>query len=268
MLTIALGKKRRDELYLQQGIGFNSFLYRSMKLLGVANYILLQINMSKYEYKFYCRVNNEDFTFMTGHEEEILKHFRPESGDIVLDIGAHIGHYTIIASKRVGPKGKVIAIEADPSNFEMLNKNIKLNNLTNVIPLNYAAYSKESRIRLYTPAEESGYTIYNTIMSSRSKPQDKFIEVNTNTLDNLLQQNKIKEEQIKWIKIDVEGAEFEVLKGATNVLSKSTNIVLIIEVHSLDLYKVLVGFLSLYKFRIELERGKGDWRHIITRKVA
>jgi predicted methyltransferase len=86
-------------------------------MLLLANYIILQISMPKYEYKFYCRSNNEDFTFMTGHEDEILKHFRPESGDIVLDIGAHIGYYTIIASKRVGPNGKVIAIEADPGKY-------------------------------------------------------------------------------------------------------------------------------------------------------
>ena len=129
-------------------------------------------------------------------------------------------------------------------------------------------YSEEARVRLYTPAKESGHTIYNTIMSHRSKSQDMFIEVNANTLDNLLLQNKVKEDQIKWIKIDVEGAEFEVLKGAHNLLSKSTNIVLIIEVHSLDLYKVVVGFFSLYKFRIEIERGKGDWRHIMLRKVS
>jgi FkbM family methyltransferase len=268
ILTIALGKRRRDKLYLQREIGFNSFFYKCMKLLGLANHILLQINVPKYNYKFFCRSNNEDFTFMTGHEDKILKHFRPEDGDTVIDVGAHVGHYTIIASKHVGPNGKVIAIEADPGNFEMLNKNIKLNGLTNVIPLKYAASSIESRIKLYTPAKESGYTIYNTIILSRSKPGEKFIEVDGNTLDNLLQQNGIREEEISWIKIDVEGAELEVLKGAGNVLSKSKNLALIIEVHSLDLYKALVEFLNLYNFKIEFERGDGDWRHIVTRKTA
>jgi FkbM family methyltransferase len=162
----------------------------------------------------------------------------------------------------------VIAIEADPGNFEMLNKNIKLNGLTNIISLNCAMFSKEARIKLYTPSQESGYTIYNTIMVNRSKPRDRFIEVNANTIDNILRQNNIREEQINWIKIDVEGAELEVLRGASNVLSKSRNVVLIIEVHSLNLYKALVEFLTLHSFRIEFERGKGDWRHIITRKVA
>jgi FkbM family methyltransferase len=64
---------------------------------------------------------------MTRHEDVIIEYFRPKEGDMVVDIGAHIGRYTIIASKRVGANGKVIAIEANPSNFEMLKRNIQLN---------------------------------------------------------------------------------------------------------------------------------------------
>ena len=63
--------------------------------------------------------------------------------DALLDVGAHIGPYTLIASRCVGLNGKVVAIEADPANFDILNRNIQLNILTNVIALNYAAYSKE-----------------------------------------------------------------------------------------------------------------------------
>ena len=82
---------------------------------------------------------------MTIREDEIIEHFHTKEGDIVVDVGAHIGRYTIISSKRIGQSGKVIAIEPHPSNFEMLNRNIKLNGLTNVIPLNYAVNSKETK---------------------------------------------------------------------------------------------------------------------------
>ena len=75
------------------------------------------------------------------------EHFNPKEGDIVVDVGAHVGHYTLISSKRVGQNGKVVAIEADPDNFEMLNRNIKLNGLTNVIPLNYAVYSEVVKVK-------------------------------------------------------------------------------------------------------------------------
>src|SRR5215208_6149659 len=265
LLRIALGRKRRDRIFIEQGFDFNTFLYRVFKILRLDNSMLLKISVPKYDYKFYCRINREDLVFMTNHEDDIIEHFTPKQGDIVVDIGAHIGRYTIIASKRVGTNGKVVAIEAHPGNFEMLNRNIKLNQLANVIPLNYAVYSKETKIKLYLPEEESGYTIYNTIMSNRAGTEDKFVDVNAQTVDYLLELNQIREEEVNWIKIDVEGAEFEVLKGGTNVLSKSKDIALLIEIHGLDNYRPILDFLSLYNFKIEFEKSNknGDWRHIV-----
>jgi FkbM family methyltransferase len=269
LLRVALGRRRRDRIFIERGFDFNTFLYRVFKVLGIGNSMLLRIHVPKYDYKFYCRINNrEDLVFMTNHEDDIIEHFTPKEGDIVVDIGAHMGRYTIISSKRVGANGKVVAIEADPSNFEMLKSNIKLNQLTNVTPLNYAVYSKETKIKLYLPEVESGYTIYNTIISNRARTEDKFVEVNANTLDCLLQLNEIRQEEVNWIKIDVEGAEFEVLKGATNVLSKSKDIALLIEVHGLDNYRPILEFVSSYNFKIEFEKSNktGDWRHIVLRK--
>jgi FkbM family methyltransferase len=268
LLRIVLGKKRRDRIFIEQGFDFNTFLYKVFKTLRIGNSMLLKISVPKYDYKFYCRINREDLVFMTNHEDDIIEHFTPKQGDIVVDIGAHMGRYTIISSKRVGTNGKVVAIEAHPGNFEMLNRNIKLNQLTNVIPLNYAVYSKETKIKLYLPEEDSGFTIYNTIMSNRAGTEDKFVEVNANTLDCLLQLNQIREEEVNWVKIDVEGAEFEVLKGATNVLSKSKDIALLIEIHGPDNYRPILNFLSLYNFKIDFEKSNknGDWRHIVVRK--
>lgn len=94
-------------------------------------------------------LNKNDFTALTIREDKIIERFSPEQGSIVIDIGAHFGRYTIIASKRVGPNGKVIAIEADPGNFEILNKNIKLNKLNNITSLNCASYSKEAKLKLH-----------------------------------------------------------------------------------------------------------------------
>jgi FkbM family methyltransferase len=268
VLRLFLGKKRRDRLYVERGLDFGVFWYKSFKFLRPGNSTLLKFRVPKYNYEFYCRMNKDDFKIMTIHEDDIIEHFTPKQGDIVVDIGAHMGKYTIISSKRVGTNGKVVAIEAHPGNFEMLNRNIKLNQLTNVIPLNYAVYSKETKIKLYLPEEESGYTIYNTIMSNRAGTEDKFVEVNANTVDYLLKLNQIREEQVNWIKVDVEGAEFEVLKGATNVLSKSKDIALLIEVHGPDNYRPILNFLSLYNFKIEFEKSNkiGDWRHIVVRK--
>jgi FkbM family methyltransferase len=270
VLRLFLGKKRRDRLYVERGLDFGVFWYKSFKFLKPGNSTLLKFRVPKYNYEFYCRINKDDFKIMTIHEDDIIEHFTPKQGDVVVDIGAHIGLYTIISSKRVGTNGKVVAIEADPSNFEMLNRNIKLNQLTNVIPLNYAVYSKETKIKLYLPSGESGFTKYNTIVSNWANTEDKFVEVNANTLDYLLQINQIREEEVNWIKIDVEGAEFEVLKGATNVLSKSKDIALLMELHGPpNVYKPKVQeFLNLYNFKIELEKSyeENGSMHIIVQK--
>jgi FkbM family methyltransferase len=282
-LRIALGRKRRDKVFAEKGLAFNyefdaivSFymvksLYSIIKFLKLANPCLIKLNVPKYGYKAYCPINRNEFINMTIREDEIIEHFTPKRGDIVVDIGAHIGHYTIIASKRVGANGKVVAIEASPSNFEILNRNIKLNQLANIINLNHVVYSKETKLKLYLPGEESGHTIYNTVISDRARNEDKFVEVNANTLDYLLQSKGIKQEQINWIKIDVEGAEFEVLKGAANILSNSKDIAILIEIHNLrdstNLYRPIVEFLNLYNFKIEFEKSHhGGEKHIIVRK--
>jgi FkbM family methyltransferase len=282
-LRIALGRRRRDRVFAKKGLNFHyeynavpslsiiKFLYAVAKFFRLANNdnpFLLKISIPKYDYKAYCPISRDDLINMTIREDEIIERFTPKIGDVVVDIGAHIGRYSIISSKRVGHNGKVIAIEAHPHNFEILNRNIKLNKLTNMITLNHAAYSKETKIKLYTRGQQAGHTIYNTIITDRAKKEDGFVDINANTLDNLLQQNGINE--VNWIKIDVEGAEFEVLKGAHNILSNSKDIALLIEVHGKDNYKPVVEFLNSYNFNVEFEMSNenGDWRHIIARKLS
>jgi FkbM family methyltransferase len=272
LLRLALGKKRRDRFYVKRGLDFGVFWYKTFKFLRPGTSTLLKFKVPKYDYEFYCRINKDDFKIMTIHEDDIITRFTPKEGDIVIDIGAHIGLYTIISSKRVGAQGKVVAIEADPENFEMLNSNIKLNQLTNVIPLNYAVFSKETKIKLYLPEVESGFTKYKTIMPNWINTQEKFVEVNANTLDYLLQLNQIRQEEVNWIKIDVEGAEFEVLKGATNVLSKSKDVAILMELHGPPhIYRPKVEeFVDLYKFKIEFEKSyeENGSMHIIMQKSA
>jgi FkbM family methyltransferase len=264
---IAVGKKARDKL-LRNKKRFShfdyefdiiptfpliGFLYSIIKFLRLGNPFLIKISVPKYDYKGYCPINRNDLINMTIREDEIIEHFCPKEGDIVVDVGAHYGRYTIISSKRVGINGKVIAIEAHPGNFDILNRNIQLNRLTNVVPLNYAVYSQRRKIKLYLPDEELGYTIYNTIMVNRADPRDNFVEVNADTLDNILQLNRIK--QVNWVKIDVEGAELEVLKGAHNILSNSKDISVHIEIHGIShLYKPIIELLNLYNFKIEFEK--------------
>jgi FkbM family methyltransferase len=277
-LRITLGKERRDRLFIKYDLDYGTLWYKCYNIFKPTNKnTFLKFKIPKYNLEFYCR-NRDDFKSITMRENDIIERFCPKPGDVVIDVGAHIGKYTIIASKRIGANGKVIAIEAHPVNYEMLNRNIKLNGLTNVIPLNYAVYSEESRIKLYMPDEEFGYTMHHSIMFSylspkyslKGKENEKFIEVNANTLDNLLQKNGLSRE-VNWLKIDVEGAEFEVLKGATEILSNSKDICLLIEVHNpydTTHYKQIMDFLKHYNFKIQFEKiYESEERHIIASKI-
>ncbi len=276
ILALALGRKRSTKVILKRGWDFGTLWNKSIGLWksGDKASELLKFKVPKYNFEFYCRKNKDDFTVMTFHEDDMIERFCTREGDIVVDVGAHIGKYTIIASKRVGTNGIVLAIEADPHNFDLLNRNIQLNKLSNVIALNYAAYSEEKIIRLYLPSRGEGsssYTKYNTIMSDRAHGEENSLDVKANTLDALLLSSMIKPEQVKWMKIDVEGAEYEVLKGAKDILSKSSVITLLIEIHNLspgfNLYEPIKEFLSLYNFKIKFEKvsesGEG---HLIARK--
>jgi FkbM family methyltransferase len=265
---LVLGRKRRNKLFEERGLNFGTLwnkFYRFRKI-DKTNSKLLKFKMPKYNYQFYCRNNKDDFQIMTFHEDDILEHkFNPKEGNIVINVGAHIGPYTLKASSLVGVNGKVLAIEADPSNYDILNRNIDLNKFTNATAVNYAAYSKEEKIKLYLPSKEEeeekelSHTKYNTIIQDRAHNETKFVEVQANTLDYLLQSNGIKHEKVNWIKIDVEGAEFEVLKGAKDILSKSYNISLLIEIHNLsaantNLYEPIKEFLNLYNYKIDFEK--------------
>ena len=270
-LRVILGKKRRDRLCMKHDLDFASFWYKFYKTIRHANEPLLKLKMPGHNFEFYCRNNKDDFATMTIRENEIIELFRPKQGDIVVDVGAHIGRYTIIASKRVGTNGKVISIEAHPGNYEMLNRNIELNGLTNVTTLNYAVYSKETKIKLFLPGEKSNRTIYNTLISTRATDEEKFVEVNADTLDDLLQNNEISHADINWIKIDVEGAELEVLKGADSIMSHSKNITLLIEVHDIEdgknVYRPIMDLMEKYNFKIEFENTwpNGE-KHVILHK--
>jgi FkbM family methyltransferase len=278
LFRLCLGKRRRNQsqLYRRLYVGDNTipsydvikFFYKSMKFLKLGYPRLLKVYAKEHDYKYYCRL--EDFN--PDREADIVKLFCPKEGDIVVDVGAHIGKYTIIASKMVGSKGKVIAIEAHPVNYDILKQNIFLNKLSNVIALNYAVHSMETLVKLYEPGQEEGFTIYNTIMTDRtSLNNQKYIEIKANTLDSLLLENGIKE--VNWIKIDVEGAEFEVLKGATNILSSSKDISLLIEIHNLDVnnktfYEPIIHLLESKNYKLSFEKiyGTGE-RHIIVKKL-
>lgn len=271
-LRFILGRKRRDKLFVEKKINWKDFLYSSARFLRADKSLLLEVSVPLHDYRVHCPLNKEDFIVMTKHEEEIIELFHPKEGDIVVDIGAHMGRYSITSSKLVGPHGKVIAVEAHPYNFKLLQRNIRLNGLTNVTAVNCAVYSKKDKLKLYLPDEEQGYTMHHSLMTNylvskySEGIEQKYIEVQAYTLDNLMQRSGIT--QINWIKIDVEGAEYEVLRGAREILSYNDHLAILIEVHGKDTYGPTMELLRSNHFIVEFEKtyDNGE-KHVLARKV-
>ena len=102
-------------------------------------------------------LDESDSLFLSSsilHEKTILNLVKNEikKGDVVIDIGAHIGYYTVLFAKLVGPKGRVFAFEASPTNFEILKKNVNVNGYQNVTVNEYwmaitlASWQKTQRV--------------------------------------------------------------------------------------------------------------------------
>jgi len=133
-------------------------------------------------------------------------------GGVLLDVGANIGTFTIPAAKHVGQSGHVVAIEASPDVFKILEKNIALNNINNIEPVCAAAAAKDGHTQFYpAPVDHFG-------MGSQAPQFDATpIAIPSVTLDSLVR--KFNLSSVNLIKIDVEGFELDVLKGATGLLN-------------------------------------------------
>lgn len=189
---------------------------------------------------------------------EILKKILHQ-GHVFLDVGANIGYISLTAAKFVGEKGLVYAIEPNPDTWEILKENINLNKYKNIYSFNLALGSKEFETQIFTNSRNRGLTTLFPQYNVRDKLD---IQIKVSTIDVLIDSGQVKTPAL--IKIDVEGYELEVLKGATKLLSSPQAPALCIEfsrMHPmfggdvLDIYYFIrnVNNYSIFK----LKRGKG-----------
>jgi FkbM family methyltransferase len=161
--------------------------------------------------KFRC-IDSESIKILSPEYESCLwKHLNLKKGDVFIDVGAHIGKYTITAAKIVGKSGLVVSLEPFPANYRTLLENIKMNKLTNVVALNVAVWDAKCDLKLFIGREHGQHSVKKD--SGRG-----FITVQANTLDNIV--STLGVEKVNVIKIDVEGAEAEVIKGSIRILNK------------------------------------------------
>jgi FkbM family methyltransferase len=141
------------------------------------------------------------------YEPEVWSRFMSslKKGDTIVDVGAHIGFYTVAAAKRIAPDGRVYAFEPNPDTVEILRDQLRLNAVSNVTIVDAAATSREGSIAFQTTLGP---------MSTIAKADDEGVTtVRAVTLDG-----QFPAQRIDILKIDVEGFEEDVLRGSARLL--------------------------------------------------
>ncbi|OGU40308.1 MAG: hypothetical protein A2X61_10850 [Ignavibacteria bacterium GWB2_35_12] len=150
-----------------------------------------------------------------------------KKGDIVIDIGANVGYLSLTFAQIIGDLGKVYGFEPEKRNFEIFNENIKLNGFKNIHPYKLAVSDNNKIIKLYLSKNEN-QGIHSTLLHTDTLSEN-FEEIEAIILDDFVIQNKIY--KIDLVKIDVEGAEIDVVNGMKNIL-RDKKPVLILELVS------------------------------------
>jgi FkbM family methyltransferase len=170
------------------------------------------------------------------YDKQILFQQLIKPGDVVFDLGAHSGFYSLLASVLVGTKGKVFSFEPFPDNAKYLEHHLELNGVDNVT-LFHAAVSNTTGFSYF---EGRGFTGH--LSSSGS------FKIATVSLDALYEQKKI--DLPSLIKLDIEGAEYMALRGAINLLKLSRPIIML-ATHGANVHLECCKFLKSLDYRLE-----------------
>ena len=192
-------------------------------------------------------------------EEYKKENFEIKPHDIVIDVGAHIGLFTIYASQFC-TKGKIYSFEPVLENYELLLENIKLNNLDYVTSFNQAVSNSNGPIKLFLNNDESGHSIFS--QSSET------VIIDSISLQKFFDENQI--EHCNFLKLDCEGAEYEIIKNLPLEYFQKID-KLVIEYHMADSHPELLielkEILSKQNFEIETKKLFSDIGFLYAKKI-
>jgi FkbM family methyltransferase len=144
-----------------------------------------------------------------------------KKGMTVVDVGANVGYYTLLAARLVGEKGKVFAFEPNPENFALLTRNVAANGYKNVVLVPKAVSNQSGTASLLIDKASSGGHSLSAFRGGAD-----FVQVETVSLDEYFAD---RQERIDVLKIDAEGAEMAILNGMSQLLERNTDLTLLTE---------------------------------------
>jgi len=207
----------------------SSIVYYPLKLL---NRDIVLYN-DRYDYYFLLYDTSSYGVMMLRHEGHvpliIYSLLRRVKDPVFIDVGAHLGAYALAFSKI---SKLVVAVEPNPVNYLILRKNLAINKIKNCIPVKCALSNYDGTSYLYVSKFSDLHSLHKDMLDVAIDT----VPVRTRTLDTLALR-ELKLDKIDLIKIDVEGAEIEVLEGMKEVIKKYYPI-LIIEVFQKNLEKI------------------------------
>ena len=211
-------------------------------------------------------------SYARDYELAVRRALTPISGDAFWDVGANTGYYTFMLARNFR---HVTAFEPHPTAIEILQRKIVKKRLSNVslIPVALSDFSGRAKLYLHTEVREKTIGSSNSLISpsnveGRTIPDEStrapvhFVEVETDTVDNLLGSKRV-----SLMKIDVEGAEFLVLGGAKKALEEGRVDYLMIELHDEERKNELDSLLESRNYRtswLDYAPGSGVSRVLAT----
>ena len=138
-------------------------------------------------------------------------HYQPQPGDVIVDIGAGLGEHIPTFSKSVGPKGSVLAVEAHPDTYTMLERTVSWNRFSNVSCIHKAIMGETGQVFITT----SDRYISN-VVQMRAEDNPNVLPVDGVPLDEICQERNI--DRIDLIKMNIEGAECDAMRGMQKAL--------------------------------------------------
>jgi FkbM family methyltransferase len=160
--------------------------------------------------------------FETRVFKEVVKR-----GNVVVDVGAGIGYYSLLAAHLVGEEGMVYAFEPEPNNYGLLVKNVEINEISNVVCIRKAMSNKTGHAKLFLSATNRGdHRIYDL------KDGRESVSIEVTSLDTFFEGQP---RRIDVIKMDVQGAEAQVLEGMSSLIQENPDLVILTEFWPLGL---------------------------------
>lgn len=142
-------------------------------------------------------------------------------GSVFVDIGAHIGWFSLVASRIVGKTGKVFAFEPDRSNYTRFLEHLEVNGIENVVPFNMAVSSTSGLAPFHINSDnDGGHALYDPGVhecNEETRREHRVIEVPAISVDTFLV-DFLGDRTVDILKVDTEGAELSVLQGACHLL--------------------------------------------------